>query len=110
MKKDDRPYVTLAEVMAEFTPEQRVRIKKRSAELIAEEKSLRELRKAQKKSQTAIAKKLKVKQAAVSKMESSTDMYLNTIRKYIEAMGGRLDLIAYFPGNKMVRINQFHDL
>ena len=53
-----------------------------------------------------MAKKLHINQAAVSKLERRVDMYLSTLRSYIEAMGGRLEIIACFP-NQSVRINQF---
>ena len=85
-------------------------IAKRSAELIAEEATLREVRKAQRRSQAKVAKKLNVNQAAVSKIESRTDMYVSTLRSYIEAMGGKLEITAQFPGSPPVRISQFKEL
>ena len=85
-------------------------IAKRSAELIAEEASLREIRKARLRSQTKVAKLLKVNQAAVSKLERRTDMYVSTLRSYIEAMGGSLDIVAHFPGSPSVHISQFNEL
>ena len=42
-------------------------------------------------------------------MEGRADMYVSTIRRYIEAMGGELDIVARFP-DRSVRISQFHDL
>ena len=64
---------------------------------------LAELRQARKFTQQQIAQSLKIKQASVSKMESQTDMYISTIRKYIEAMGGELEIVAKFPeGNVKV--------
>ena len=56
-----------------------------------------------------MAKQLHIKQAAVSKLERRTDMYLSTLRSYIEAMGGKLEIIARFP-NRAARINQFEAL
>jgi Fe-S cluster biogenesis protein NfuA len=44
-----------------------------------------------------MAEKLHIKQAAVSKLERRTDMYLSTLRSYIEAMGGALEIRAVFP-------------
>ena len=85
-------------------------IAKRAAELIAEEATLREIRKAQRRSQAKVAKKLHVNQAAVSKIESRTDMYVSTLRSYIEAMGGSLEIIAQFPGSPPVHISQFKEL
>lgn len=85
-------------------------IAKRSMELIADEATLQELRKALQCSQMRVAKKLHVNQAAVSKIERRTDMYVSTLRSFIEAMGGRLDIVAQFPGNPPVHISQFKEL
>jgi DNA-binding XRE family transcriptional regulator len=85
-------------------------IAKRSAELIAEESTLQELRKALQCSQTTVARKLHVNQAAVSKIERRTDMYVSTLRSYIEAMGGSLEIVAQFPGSPPVHISQFKEL
>ena len=84
-------------------------IAERTAELIAEEATLRQIREARERSQAAVAAKLHIKQAAVSKLERRTDMYLSTLRGYIEAMGGTLEIIARFPG-QAVRITQFEAL
>lgn len=85
-------------------------IKKRSVELIAQEATLQELRKALHCSQEKVADELGVNQAAVSKIERRTDMYVSTLRSYIEAMGGSLDIIAQFPGSPPVHISQFKEL
>jgi transcriptional regulator with XRE-family HTH domain len=71
--------------------------------------SLHELRNARELTQGALAEQLKLEQPAVSKLERRTDMYVSTLRKYVEAMGGQLEIIAHFPeGN--VRISQFEEL
>ncbi len=91
-------------------PKRRQRtIKKRAAELIAEEATLRQVREARERSQAEVAKQLHIKQAAVSKLERRTDMYLSTLRGFIEAMGGKLEIVARFP-NHAVRITQFEML
>ena len=61
------------------------------------EMPLYELRRAQQFSQQNLAERLNMKQAAVSKMERRTDMYISTLRSYIEAMGGTLNITAKFP-------------
>ena len=70
---------------------------------------LAELRQARKFTQQQIAQSLKIKQASVSKMESQTDMYLSTIRKYIEAMGGELEIIVKFPEGS-IKVYNFESL
>jgi DNA-binding XRE family transcriptional regulator len=89
---------------------ERKAIAKRSAELIAEEVTLQELRKALHCSQEKVAEQLGVNQAAVSKIEHRTDMYVSTLRAYIEAMGGSLEIVAQFPGSPPVHISQFKEL
>ncbi len=79
------------------------------AEAMLVEMPLQELRQARQMSQEALAKILGAKQASISKLEHRADMYVSTLRSYIEAMGGSLDIVARFPeGN--VRVNQFGDL
>jgi hypothetical protein len=55
-----------------------------------------------------LAKALNINQAAVSKMERRTDMYISTLRNYIRAMGGELEIIATFPDGQ-VKIENFSD-
>ena len=71
--------------------------------------ALTELRQARRLSQEELATTLQIKQAAISKMEKRTDMYLSTLRRFIEAMGGKLDIVARFPEGQ-VRISQFEKL
>ena len=101
--------IKLDEYLAKLPEEQRQAINQRGAELIAEEATLRQLREARERSQEEVAKKLHIKQAAVSKLERRTDMYLSTLRSYIEAMGGKLEIVAHFQ-DRAVRINQFETL
>lgn len=70
---------------------------------------LQELRQAKAMSQEKLADELNIKQSSVSKMEHRTDIYVSTLRSYIEALGGELNIIASFPEGQ-IRINQFHDL
>ncbi len=74
-----------------------------------QEMLLHELRQARVVSQEKLAKELHINQSSVSKIEHRTDIYLSTLRNYIEALGGELDIIATFPEGQ-IRINQFHDL
>src|SRR5262245_53660856 len=101
--------ISLDDYIAKLPEKDQQVIKKRTAELIAEEKSLRQLREARERSQQEVARKLNINQAAVSKLERRTDMYLSTLRNYIEAMGGQLEIIAHFP-NQAIRIKHFEAL
>ena len=70
---------------------------------------LQELRHARNLSQEQLARTLSVKQASVSKIEHRADMYISTLRRFIKAMGGDLEIIARFPDGS-VQINQFEDI
>jgi hypothetical protein len=85
---------------------ERAKIEARARELIAEEMSLQDLRKAIGKTQTVVAKRLKVGQDAVSKLETRSDMYISTLRSVLKAMGGELELIARFPNRPPVRLEK----
>jgi hypothetical protein len=73
------------------------------------EMPLQELRQAKQLSQEYLAESLATKQANVSRLERRADMYISTLRSYIKAMGGELDIIARFPEGS-VRINQFGEI
>ena len=91
-----------------LSAESKARIDERVKTALAE-MPLAELRQARKFTQQQIAETLKIKQASVSKMESQTDMYISTIRKYIEAMGGELEIIAKFPEGS-IKVENFEGL
>jgi predicted transcriptional regulator len=80
------------------------RIRQGVKDLLAE-MPLSEIRKARQFSQEELADLLDLDQPAISKMERRTDMYLSTLRRFIEAMGGTLDITAKFDG-RSIRINQ----
>jgi hypothetical protein len=94
--------VTLEEMMQSLPEERRQRIEQRAAELIAEELNLRELRRLRKLTQARLSKKLKIGQEGVSRIEKRTDLYLSTLRSYVEGVGGKLSLIVEFPDRQPV--------
>jgi transcriptional regulator with XRE-family HTH domain len=71
-----------------------------------EEMPLDELRVARQMTQEHLARLLGTKQAAISKLERRTDMYLSTLQSIVKAMGGQLRIEAVFPEGT-VEINQF---
>lgn len=104
-RKEYKPR-TLDEILAELPDERRKRIADRSRELLAQEMSLQDLRKAAGKTQVAMARRLKVGQDAISRIESRSDMYLSTLRGFVEAMGGELKLVAHFPDRPSVTLEE----
>ena len=87
-----------------MSPEAQQRAREKTLQVL-ESLPLQELRQARALSQDEMARALGIKQAAVSKLERRTDMYLSTLRKFIEAMGGRLEIVAHFPEGD-VRVEQ----
>jgi DNA-binding XRE family transcriptional regulator len=85
-----------SELTKKMSARDRAEIKARSAKLLAE-LPLEQLRSARSLTQTNMAQALGVNQSAVSKIEKRTDMYLSTLRSYVEAMGGSLEIQAIFP-------------
>ena len=85
------------DIIKSLSPARRKKVEARAAELIAEEMTLRELRKARKLTQVRVAKKLGITQDSVSRLEQRSDLLLSTLRKTVEAMGGSLSLVAEFP-------------
>lgn len=84
-------------IINELSPARRKKVEVRAAQLIAEEMTLQELRRARKITQVRLAKGLGIGQDGVSKLEKRANLMISTLRKTVEAMGGRLDLVAEFP-------------
>ncbi|MFG1304675.1 XRE family transcriptional regulator [Xanthobacter autotrophicus] len=101
---------TLDDVVAALPEARRARVEARARELKDEVESLSELRRVAGKAQVEIASALNVKQPSVSKIEKQTDMYLSTLRSYVEAIGGQLDLIVRLPSHAPLRIERLGDV
>lgn len=98
---------SLQEKLSALPEARRVKIEERAALLIAEEMTMRELRKARKMTQTEMAKTLGIKQEQVSRIEQRTDLHISTLRRSVEAMGGRLSLVAEFPDGAPIVVSGF---
>jgi transcriptional regulator with XRE-family HTH domain len=95
---------TLKDKMKALPAKRRKKVEARAARLVAEELSLRDLRKARARTQVAVAKELGINQESVSRLEKRSDLMLSTLRNYIEAMGGELHLLAEFPDRPPVEL------
>lgn len=100
-----KPFSELREKM---TVEQRKRSKTKT-DILKNEMALQELRQALDLTQEELARELHVNQAAVSKFESQSDVYISTLRKILFAMGGELKIVAHFDDGDVL-INQFDDI
>jgi transcriptional regulator with XRE-family HTH domain len=100
-----RPF---SELRKRMTPERRTRNAEATGRMLAS-MALHELRQARERSQEQLARELNVGQPAVAKLERRTDMYVSNLRRYIEALGGSLEITARFPEGA-VNITNFADL
>ena len=99
-----KPFKNLKQKMSPAALE---RAEKRARKMLAE-MPLSELRAARQLTQESLANSLGINQAAVSKMERRTDMYISTLRDFVVAMGGELEITARFPDGA-IKILQFQD-
>lgn len=96
------------DVRRKLSPELEAEVE-RYVRSVAEAVSLNQLREARKLTQENLATILGINQGSVSKMEKRTDMYVSTLRSFVEAMGGQLQIRAVFPEGEVL-IDQFENL
>lgn len=95
---------SLDEVMAALPANRQDKIRARGAALVADEMTLRELRKAMGTTQEQLAARMGKPQATISRMEAQSDMLMSTLGQVVEGMGGRLSIVAEMPGRAPVRL------
>lgn len=100
----------LDDVMASLPRQRLERVAARHEALLSEIEGLAELRRLVGKAQADVAKALKIKQPSVSKIEKQADMYISTLRNYVESLGGELDLVVRLPARPPLRIERLGDL
>lgn len=100
-----KPFSNLIEKM----PAERQQRIKQKAKNLKTQMAIGELRRALELTQEQVAGSLNVKQAAISKIEHQSDIYIGTLRKILSAMGAELRIVAHFPDTD-VEIDQFTDL
>ncbi len=98
--------ISLEEMIAEESEESQERIRQLASEM-REEMNLREVRRIRKLTQTRLSKKLKIGQEGVSRIEKRSDLYLSTLRSYLEGVGGELTLMVKFPDRPPVILTGF---
>ena len=108
MTEPYRP-IPLKDVLAQLPAERRRKIDKRAAELKAEVEGLQALRSLAERSQEQIAQSLGIKQPSVHKMEKQADLYISTLRRFVEAAGGKLELRVELPGKGSFRLTGLGD-
>jgi transcriptional regulator with XRE-family HTH domain len=96
------------ELHEKMDPARRARVELRVQEAL-QAMPLDELREARELTQVQLAQVLQVSQGAVSKVERRTDMYISTLRNYVRAIGGDLQIRAVFPEGEVL-LDQFEDI
>lgn len=102
--------VSLTAMKGKLSAEDRTLVDARAADLIAEERTLQDLRKAMGLTQMHIAATLKIGQDNVSRIEKRSDLLISTLRNFVEAMGGHLNLVAEFPDRPPVHLKTLADV
>ena len=98
------------DVIEKLRPAQRKRVETRAAQLIAEEMTLQQLRRARKLTQAKLAKSLHIGQEGISKLEQRSDLLISTLRHCVKGMGGELHLVAEFPDRPAVKLTGFREM
>ena len=66
---------------------------------------LDEVRRARGMTQVTLASAMGVSQAQITKVEHQADLYVSTLRRFVEAMGGQLELVARFPDGDSMSVS-----
>ena len=101
---------SLNEIIAALPADEQAAVEEHYQQLRQEVEGLRELRQIAGKAQEDIASALNIKQPSVSKIEKQADMYLSTLRSYVEAVGGKLELTVKLPAHPALRLQSLGDV
>jgi predicted XRE-type DNA-binding protein len=96
-----------SELYEQIPAERRQEIERQTARAL-KEMPLHRLREARRLTQKQMAEAMGIDQSRVSKIEHRSDVYVSTLRNFVAAMGGQLELVARFPDGK-VRIIHLGD-
>lgn len=96
------------DLLAQMPKERVERIEKRAQEELAKMR-LRKLRRAMNLTQEQLAQTLEITQGSLSKIERQTDMHISTLRRFLEALGGQLEISVVFREGERIIIDQFEN-
>ena len=96
----------ISELTKDFSDERKARLEKGGELLLMEYDLVANLRKDQELTQKELADILEIRQSAVSKLESQNDIMIQTLERYVRALGGELEIVAKFP-DRAVTLKQF---
>ena len=101
---------TLKERLSKLPAGRRAKVEARANELLAEEMSLKDLRKARELTQEHMAELLGIGQEGISRLEKRSDLLISTLRNYLARMGGQLELVVRFPDRPAVLLQDLAEL
>jgi DNA-binding XRE family transcriptional regulator len=101
---------TLKERLSKLPAGRRAKIEARADELLAEEMSLKDLRKARELTQEHMAELLGIGQEGISRIEKRSDLLISTLRNYLARMGGQLELVVRFRDRPAVLLQDLAEL
>jgi transcriptional regulator with XRE-family HTH domain len=104
-----KPWREIRAERSKLSPAERAAIDQEVRAEIARMK-LPQIRRARTLSQETVADILGIAQGDVSKLERRTDVYVRTLRRYVEATGGRLRIVAEYPDAEPIEIDGFEDI
>ena len=96
--------ITLNDMIASLPQEEQDAIEQQYQDVRAEYLALQEIRKAAGMSQEQLAKALDMNQGNLSKLEKRTDIHISTLRRYVEALGGKLHIMAALPDKPIIEL------
>lgn len=102
--------VSFDQILSEMSDEERAAVEARTSELLTEIDGLTELRRLAELTQGQVAEALNVKQPTVHQIEKRADLYLSTLRRFVEAAGGELELRVTLPGKGAFKLTGIGDL
>ncbi|WP_372398180.1 XRE family transcriptional regulator [Azospirillum sp. HJ39] len=98
------------QILSEMTDDERAAVDARAAGFLAEIDGLAELRRLAELTQSQVAETLNVKQPTIHQIEKRTDLYLSTLRRFVEAAGGELELRVSLPGKGAFKLTGIGEL
>ncbi|MRU17073.1 helix-turn-helix transcriptional regulator [Roseovarius sp. A21] len=101
--------ISLDDVLAELSDENRAKVEDGAERIYAEYLSLQELRKAKKVTQVELSRILNKRQSSIAQLEQRSDLMISTLRAYIEGLGGKLTLQVEMPGHTPITLNGLGD-
>jgi transcriptional regulator with XRE-family HTH domain len=106
-----KPWRAIQEAHSKRSADERAETKASALrDLDIERMNLAQVRRARAMTQATIAQVMQIAQGDVSRLEHRTDAYIGTLRRYVEALGGALRIIAEFPDSDAIEIANFGTL